>query len=294
MGKHYVPQALLRNFQIPAQPGCIWIYDKQNPKPHVASIAKVVQSQDYYSTETEVALARDVEIPGNRAIDRLLHDELLSSTERTDLAYYISTTLMRGPRRRRRAYEKLPQVLAETTAEIRTEIGQAAATADLAWVTHCLAEVDVAEQKFASAPPPLVVDQIREPWPYESMVDAVNKMAWRILESSGPSYFITSDNPVFLIDCFGLAGEDSEISFPLSTTKMLHGCCQGKSCSLTFMQASQWFVRETNRRLASETERFVFYHDEEPWVAQLLSKKRHFLSVIKWQRNMDNVDEERT
>lgn len=282
MGKHYVPQALLRNFQIPAQPGSIWIYDKQGLKPHVASISKVAQSQDYYSTETESALARDVEIPGNRAINRLLHDELLSPSERTDLAYYISTTLMRGPRRRRRAHEKLPQVLAETTAEIRTQITEAAATADFAWVTHCLAEVDAAEQKFASTPPPLVVAQMREPWPYQSMVDAVNKMAWRVLESSGPSYFITSDNPVFLIDCFGLAREDSEISFPLSTTKMLHGCGQGKSCSLTFMPASQWLVRETNRRLASETERFVFCHEEEPWLPQMLSKEHLFLSVVKW------------
>lgn len=282
VGKHYVPQALLRNFQIPTQPGFIWLYDKHDLKPHVACISKVAQSQGYYSAETEVALARDVEIPGNRAIERLLHGELLSPSERIDLSYYICTTLMRGPRRRRKAHEKLPQVLAETTAEIRSEIAESAATADLAWVTHCLAEVDAAEQKFSSAPPPLVIAHIQEPWPYESMVDAVDEMAWRVLESSGPSYFITSDNPVFLVDCFGLAQQDSEISFPLSTTKTLHGCQEGKPRSLTFMQAPQWLVRETNRRLVSETERLVFCHEEEPWLPQMLSKKHPFLSVIKW------------
>jgi len=282
MGKHYVPQAYLRNFQIPDQPNFIWLYDKQGSEPRIACIAKVAQSPDYYSPDIEIALARDVEIPGNHAIERLLHKELLSPSERADLSYYIGTMLMRGPRRRRRVHEMYPQVLAGTTSGIRAEIAKMAATTDSAWVAGRLAEVDIVEERFAADPPPAVADQIRQPWPYRRMVTAINYMAWRILESSGSQYFITSDNPVFFSTGYGLARPESELCFPLSTTQALHGCWQGKPCSLTFIDAPQRLVKEVNRHLASQAERLAFCHEKAPWLPQVLSKTHAVLSHIEW------------
>ncbi len=43
MGHHYNPQRLLRNFQFPDQPGCIWQHDKQGDTPVCAAIKNVAQ-----------------------------------------------------------------------------------------------------------------------------------------------------------------------------------------------------------------------------------------------------------
>lgn len=285
MGKHYIPQAYLRNFQIPEQPGSIWLYDKQGGEPHVANIRKVAQSRDYYSPETEDKLARLAEAPANDAMWKLSRNEQLAPAERWNLAYYICVMLKRVPRRRRKAQEMCPEALTATMTEIRAEFHDMARqmeSLDPAWVEGRLAELDAVEQKFSSELPQGVVDYIREPWPNKEMVDVVYRMVWRVLWSAGPQYFITGDNPVFLFDCFGLAQEKSEISFPLSTTKVLHGCWQGKSCGLEFMKAPQWLVKEVNRRLASETERFFFCHDKEPWLQEALAKPHPFLSRIVW------------
>ena len=64
MGRHYVPQRYLRNFEIPERPGFVWLHDKQSGKSHPAPIDKVAQSKGYYSPEVEETL-RQVEGPAN-------------------------------------------------------------------------------------------------------------------------------------------------------------------------------------------------------------------------------------
>jgi len=281
VGQHYVPQAYLRHFQIPDRPGFFWLFDKQGGEPHIASITKVVQSHDYYSLETEAALARNVEKQGNQAMERLLQGKQLNSSERDDLSFYIAVMLMRGPYRRRMFLERYPKVLAETMAETRSEIMAAALAADPAYATPLLAQVNAIGQQFALHPPPKVVAQMREPSPDKSMVAAIHNMVWRVLESSGPCYFITSDTPVFLHADLGLGLPESEVCFPLSTTRALHGCWYGQRGSLTFLQASQQSVKEINRRLASMADRLAFYHEPAPWLQQILSKTYSFQNLIK-------------
>ena len=284
MGNHYVPQAYLRHFQIPDRPGFIWLFDKRGGEPHIASIDKIIQSHNYYSPETEAALSRNVEKQGNQAMERLLQGEPLNSSERDDLSFYMAVMLMRGPYRRRMFLERYPQVLAETMAETRSEIIAAALATDPACAMPLLTQVDAIGQQFALDAPPKVVAQMREPSPYKSMIVAIHDMVWRVLESSGPCYFITSDTPVFLHTDLGLGLPESEVCFPLSTTRALHGCWYGQRGSLTFLQASQQCVKEINRRLANTTERFAFYHESAPWLQQVLSKTYSFQNLDKAAR----------
>lgn len=281
MGQHYVPQAYLRHFEIPSQPGSIWLFDKQGGQPHITSIDKVAQSHNYYSQETEAALARNVEKPGNQAMERLLQNKSLTPSERDDLSFYIAVTLLRGPYRRRWFRERYPQVLAQTMAETRSEIMAATAATGSTAPTSVLSQVDAVGQQFAIAPPPQLLAQMRDPSsPYKSMVDTIHDMAWRVLESSGPCYFITSDTPVFIHRDSGLGLPESEMCFPLSTTRSLHGCWHGQSGSLTFARASQQCVKETNRRLASTTERLAFYHEQAPWLQQVLLRTYSFQDIV--------------
>jgi len=244
----------------------------------------VAQVKGFYSDETEVALARDVETPANAVIRKLTTDATITPVERLQLAYYIGVMLKRIPARRRRSAEMVPGVLAEVVAEVRDTLKAIASAvqAEPELLARRLREVDDVERRFARQPPPEVLEQIREPWPSEEMLRALFGMTWRVLISDGPQYFVTTDNPAFFFRGYGLARAESELSFPLSTTHALHGSWRPANADLVFLKATQTIVKEINRRLASETERLAFYHAPAPWLLTILPKKAPHLSVIQW------------
>jgi len=220
----------------------------------LANIAQVAQSRGFYSEETERILAHDVERPGNAVIRQIMSGTAISPVERLQLAIYIGVMLKRIPAKRRRATEMIPSVLAGVVANIRDQIQALTSDprADLELLSKRLQELDAAEKKYALRPPPEVQEIIREPWPSERILRALFGMTWRILESSGPQYFITTDNPAFFFEAFGLGREESELCFPLSTTHALHGSWQSAERDLIYVRATQAIVREVNRRLASQ------------------------------------------
>jgi uncharacterized protein DUF4238 len=174
LGRHYVPQRYLRNFEIPECPGFVWLHDKQSGKSRPAAIDKVAQSKGYYSDEVERALATDIEAPGNAVMAKLRQNDALSATERVQMTAYMATMLKRVPYRRRKALEMLPGVLSGTTERIRQELIEAAATIPSSlgddWLIRRLEELDAAHAKFEKEPPEEVVRQIREPWPTRDML----------------------------------------------------------------------------------------------------------------------------
>jgi hypothetical protein len=284
MGHHFVPQRYLRNFEDPSRPGFIWLHDKVGGAGRLVPIKKVAQAKGFYSAETEASLASEVEAPGNAAIRKLRGDTAITPVERLQLAYYIGVMLKRIPARRRRSSEMIPGVLADVASQVRDQLKAVASAvqADPELLAQRLREVDAAENTFASQPPPEVLEQIREPWASEAMLRALFGMTWRVLISSGPQYFIATDNPVFFFGAYGLARKESELAFPLSTTHALHGSWRSAGSDLVFLRTTQTIVKEINRRLASEAERLVFYHEPAPWLLKILPKKKPYLSVIRW------------
>jgi hypothetical protein len=284
VGHHFVPQRYLRNFEDANRPGFIWLHDKRTSLTRLAEIAEVAQSRRFYSSETERLLARDVEPAGNAVIRKLTNEMAIDSAERFQLAYYIAVMMKRIPASRRRATEMVPAVLSDLVADIREQLTSLAndVRADPELIAKRLQEINAAEKKFRVQPPPTVLEQIRDPWPNEEMLRALFGMTWRVLVSSGPQYFVTTDNPAFFFRSYGLAKKESEVSFPLSTKHALHCSWQIAGSNLVFVRAEQRIVKETNRRLASETERLAFNHERAPWLLKLLSKKDPYLSVINW------------
>ena len=285
MGHHFVPRQYLRNFEDPNNPGFIWLHDKRGGVPSSVPIAKVAQSKHYYQKETETILASIVETPANAVIKKLTTDTAITSAERLQLAFYVGVMIKRIPARRRRSTEMIPGVLEGVVANIRKQLTSLsmAVQADPGLLAQRLREVDAAAKKLAIQPPPEVMNQILEPWPSTRIIQALFGMTWRILVSSGPQYFITSDNPAFFFNAYGLGNKESELSFPLSTTHTLHGSWQKTVSDLVFIRPTQNTVKEINRRLASETERLAFYHEPAPWLIKILAKKNPYLSRINWQ-----------
>lgn len=285
MGQHFVPQAHLRRFQNADAPGFVWLHDKKREAPCLVPIEKVAQSPDYYGPEIEKRLANEIELPGNRAIETILARKPLTPRGRRDLAVYIATTLKRGPRRRENGKNLYPKVLAETVAEFRVEVesaaGRGAVSPDRA--ARLLAQADVAHRKFEAEIPSSVISEFKTPWASTEMIDAVDRMAWRIMTiSGGRNRFITSDTPAFIFEGFGLKNPQAELCFPLSPRMTVHGSWQGTNGSLGFVKATEPLVAEINRRMASTTVRLAFCHVKALWLVGLLRKTQYRLNAIRW------------
>jgi hypothetical protein len=285
MGHHFIPQRYLRNFEDAGRPGFIWLHDKQLRIARAAQIEHVAQTRHFYSEETEKILARHVEAPGNAVIKKLTEGSEISPVERVQLAYYIGVMLKRVPTRRRQSLEMIPGVLTDVVADVRQQLMSLASDlqADPELLARRLQEVDAAKKKFELQPPSEVLEQIREPWPTQGIIQALFDMTWRVLVSSGPQWFVSTDNPAFFFRAFGLANKQSELSFPLSTTHALHGSWYGAKGGLLFLRADQEIVKEINRRLASDAERLAFHHERAPWLLNILNKKNPYLSAIRWE-----------
>lgn len=260
------------------------MFDKVSSQSREASIAKVAQEARFYEPETEVQLNQMVERPANPVIEKLLRKQRPTTEEKWSLALYIAVMLKRVPYRRHEALALVPQVLDDTVGEVRTCLMSlvGAPGVDQSLLQERLAQVETIYEKYKREPPPEVTRQIRQPWPTREMIELLKQMTWRVLETSGPNFFMTSDNPAFFFSTYGLKNPEAEVCLPLSTRYALHCCWQAAKSDLVFLGASQSFVKEVNRRLASATTRFAFYHEHAQWVHRLLSKDSPHLSRIRW------------
>jgi Protein of unknown function (DUF4238) len=201
MGHHFVPQRYLKGFQDRTAPGNIWMYDKAGRTANRLPIKQVAQAPGFYKEEVETALNVEVEIPGNDVIDKIRRGQKLTDDDRVHLTYYTATMIRRVPRAREAAEKLIPQALTEVTQTYRAACWHAFRDGkiDQERLEKWLAEIDKAEAKLQVNPPEEVIRVIEDPWPFESMLLAINGMYWRFLRCDGPSYFLTSDNPVHFL-----------------------------------------------------------------------------------------------
>jgi hypothetical protein len=229
-------------------------------------------------------LTHQVENPGNVAIKKLTAGQTISSDERIQLAQYIGVMIKRVPATRRLAEKLAPSALEGVFSDIRKHLEVLAKEHQInpEVLSERLFQIDAAKKKFQQKLPPEAEKVIRSPWPSLEVLQLIFAMTWRILESSGPQLYITTDNPAFFFSSYGLKGALAELSFPLSSTHALHGCWQSNGFDLSFLQATKNGVKEINRRLASGAERLAFYHKPAPWLLTILGKETPYLSRIGW------------
>ena len=51
-----------------------------------------------------------------------------------------------------------------------------------------------------------------------------------------------------------------------------------------FADVEQAMVKEINRRVVSDAERLVFYHQVADWLPKMFKKENLFLNKIEWQK----------
>jgi len=284
MGHHYVPRKYLRGFAEPGNPDKIWMYDKKLCKFTNPAIKSIAQEAGFYSAEVERQLNELVEKPANRVLDKLRKKESIDDKGRIHLSIYIATLFKRVPKGRARALSLVPGVLDKTIAKVKIEIQEWARDAkDNELIARRITELERTELSLRKKTPDVINNQIRLPWASEQLITLVYSMSWRIAYSTGPDYFLTSDNPAYFFEEYGIGRPESELTFPIATDLVLFASWQGRQKSTSYIVVKQKTVREANRRLASGAERFIFYHMQEAWVAKVSDNPKPHLSKIQWK-----------
>ena len=132
-------------------------------------------------------------------------------------------------------------------SRFRKQLEQWAASPDTdpALVARRLAEIESAERKFAVDPPSEVVERIRSPWPSRRYVELLYAMTWRVICSNSEK-FITSDNPAYFFEAYGIGSPESEVCCPLAPDVGLHMSRQGEPGGLLFVAGRRaWSKRST-------------------------------------------------
>ena len=284
MGHHYLPQQYLRGFEAADEPGAIWSYDKVTRRFARITIKVVAQEAEFYDADVEKELNESVEGPAHASMAKVRRQEPFSLEDRLRLAVYAATMIMRVPHRRRKAFELIPSALATTMDEMRGRIAEwsRSPNADQSLVARRLGDVDRLQEEFLRRPPADVVDRIRSPWPSQQLVGLLHGMTWRIVGADPANRFLTSDNPAYFFEAFGLGKPEAEFTFPLASDLALLASWQGPREGFIVVQAKPRLVKEVNRRVASGAERFVFYHQRQDWVGMLADKVSPYLSRIQW------------
>lgn len=285
MLNHYVPRFYLKGFRCPGSENQVWVFDKEKQRFFRASVARVGAAHGFYDDDVEARLNQHVEAPGNAVLQAVRARETITPDQKARLALYIGVLMMRVPEKRRRAFEMVPGVVDETITQAYREIQalgvESGAPNEL--VQRRLTEVEGFRETFEKHPPQGLLEAIHSPWPSKNVVSAVFSMRWRFGVASGPSSFLTSDNPVFFFRSYGVGRAESELTFAISSELVLLGDRQGvQTAPPEYLELPESYVKEANRRVASEATRFIFYRARPAWIPVVANKVNPYLSRILW------------
>ena len=285
MLNHYVPRFYLKGFSCGDSDDQVWVFDKEPQRFFRATVRRVGAAHGFYDDDVEAELNSRVEAPGNAVIQAIRDREYITPAQKACLAVYIGVSMMRVPERRRRALNMLPGVVDETVTRAYREIEALREDHEIPddLADRRLVEVEGCREKLKAQPPQSVLDRIRCPWPSENVVNALFSMRWRFGVATGPSFFITSDNPVFFFRAYGVGREESELTFTISSEVVLCGDRQSQqSAAPEYLKLPEKYAKEVNRRIASEATRFIFHRDRPNWIPVIAKKEKPYLSRILW------------
>ena len=208
--QHYVPQFLLRNFQIQNQKGkekSIYVFDKSTEKEYQSPIKSTATERLYYEVKTEnenFSIESKLEIfesKTNPIIQKIIQNKsikCLTNNEKMTLTKFISLQHLRVPANRNRFTEFTD--FFETELNLFETFGKMRPTQEEEKINHC----------------EFILETISELSPY------IYNKDWLLCESKEENYII-GDNPIVLHNTFedshrglGLRSPGVEIYMPIS------------------------------------------------------------------------------
>jgi hypothetical protein len=245
----------------------------------------VAQSAGYYEPAIEARLNQEIERPANHLLKRLRSNQPVSKGERWAIARYLETMLKRVPRGRARAEAAVAPSIDSTFRDLHAEAAKAAAEGRMSpeRLAEIQRELDQRRRYYEAEVPPEVLEVVRDPMPSDRLAAVLNDMVWRVLIAPIGEVFITSDNPAFFHEGYGLGDEKAELRFPLSPTHALHATWyDGPGGPLSFHNTTRDWVREFNRSQAHRATALVFADRKASWIRTLLDRKNPYLFRLTW------------
>lgn len=255
MGKHYIPQFLLRGF---TDEGELYAFDKVRNQWFRSQPKSVANERDLWPDEVETFITEKVEGPAKEAIERLRRRVSLTEQDRWALARYIAFLWKRVPAERVRFLKSLPEV----AEEVRRELIPKLANEDQRVKANAYIDKNIAE-------PPAALWHESMRTEFKGDVEGtIARMSWDILHTKEPSYLV-SDHPVFFFSSDGIGRQTSELTIPFSSRAALI-CRHSVGKIPLHKDAKPYQVRELNRRTVFNASRFIFSETKEPWMVKFV------------------------
>ena len=113
----------------------------------------------------------------------------------------------------------------------------------------------------------------------ENIIETMLTMDWAYLHSPR-SQFLTCDNPVCFFEGEGLRSQTAELAFPISSEVAMLATRTRRFANMV-LNAKSTGVKEINRRIARNTDRFLFYKWSEDWIVPFAKKMEWHISRIR-------------
>ncbi len=284
MGQHSTPKYYLSGFSDLSDPNCIWVYEKASKQePRLQPIVVTASENKRWPESLETFLANKIEAPANTVLDKIRNQQLVTKADKEVLSDYMVVMLKRVDKGLKRAKEIAPKVIPDTFDYVKNEIlrliNDKPEKADS--LNKSLEELDNLRTKYEDEfPIELWYKNITPDTPLK-LSEFISSMRWVFLTTDENSPFLTSDNPVFYFEWMGIGKQDSEITFPISSTIALHATWNMNFVEGYFNKATAPIIKEINRRTASAATRFLYFSKKEKWVQSMLDRKTYRLNRIK-------------
>jgi hypothetical protein len=285
---HVTPKLYLKGFVIKSGKPHIWVYERGRPynpgddqitnNPYKDSIKNAGVERDFYADpkedgtqefETFENKLEQLEKPADSIFQKLRARQVINDDEKLTFATYIILMY----RRVASAREKIKGQLAKQTYEPTAELFQKANLPD---TPETRAELKKIAERLAQKPGFDIQahNRITAATPDSFLIEVLQKMTWNFYISPATHAYLTSDNPVFISEKFGLGKNISELSFPISTDVALVASWNKVSKGV-FSEALPQYLKELNRRAISGASKYVYFEKNQEWVMTILNKNNY-------------------
>lgn len=253
INQHYIPQFLLRNFQIPEKKGsekAIFVFDKSTTNEYQSPIKQAATERYFYEVRTEgseYSIENELgkyESLTSPIIQKIIENKSLKSITRKEkmiVTRFICLQLLRVPVTRNR-FSDLAELF-EREFDIFKSNGISKPTADEDKIAHC----------------DFVLSSVTSFAPF------IYNKDWLLCESHDANYMI-GDNPVVMNNTFneshrglGLKSEGIEIYMPISPKYCLLLICSSvrKNISKILAEPSNWKKDELAAERLNQFSKFL-------------------------------------
>lgn len=280
MGHHYIPQYYLKGFASPSD-DMIWVYEKGGSLKFPANIKKIAQKTNYYSTEVERYLTKEIENPANSVIKKIRDRKQLTQSEKVKLAIYMVVMLKRVPQSKIRMKKMAPAVAQSLQQKwdkkISKSILENPSQTDL--FEKGRAEIKAYLEKYLKNIPKDIWLELITPEKTPNIVKVIPQMTWLFLTCEKFPAFLTCDNPVFYFQSIGIGKPESEITFPISSNIVLWATWRS-DIQEGYSPIKNQAIKEINRRTATNATRFIYHARDEDWIPRFINKQEHQLNLF--------------